>query len=145
MHPNCREALIKKNTGSKRTREQKEKMSLSKIGNKNPMFGKKYTDEEIAEKVRGLLSVPRWNKGLTAADDPRIAKLATQKGKTPGNAIKCKLIDLETGDIWEAESLKHLSQKCPISLPTMFRLRNNKAGKKITKKYKLEINESRTS
>jgi group I intron endonuclease len=126
------------NSGKKRTDEQKEKMSKAKIGEKNPMFGRVESDEHKEKRMKNMLNTPRWNKGLTKKDDPRLEKLAVWKGKTARNTIKCKLINLITGEIYEAESLKKLSEISPISLSAINRIKNNTCSNKIKNTYKLE-------
>lgn len=125
--------------GIKHTDTSKKNMSIAKLGNKNPMFNKKLTPEQRKEKGKNLNSVPRWNKGLTKNDDPRIAKLAFWTGKVTVNALKCKLINIQTNEAWEAASISALSKICPISISTLQRLKNNKAGTFITNTYKLEF------
>jgi group I intron endonuclease len=132
---------VDKLKGQKRTDECKKRMSEAKIGKKNPMFGKKENEEHKQKRMKNMLSKPRWNKGLTIADDPRIKKLAVWKDKIPPNALKCKLIDNDTGEYWRGDSLKDLSKKTPISLSSINRLQSKTAGIKLTKKYKLIINE----
>jgi group I intron endonuclease len=126
------------NKGKKRTAEQKEKMSQAKLGIKNPMFGKKEDENHKIKRMEKMLSTPRWNKGLTKKTDPRIAKLATQTGKIPHNALKCILVNLVTNEIWLANSLKELANKSPLSLSTINRLKNNQCGKKIKEIYQLK-------
>jgi len=129
--------IKKSNTGKRRTREQRKRMSESKKGAKNPMFGKKESEEHKKKRMKNCLSVPRWNKGLTKDVDSRLQKLATWEGKLPPNAIKCTLINIKTQEKWQANSLKMLSQICPLSLPTINRLKNNTCGKKTKETYKL--------
>lgn len=134
------EKIRQQNTGKKRSESYKNMMSISRMGQKNPMFGKKLSEIEKIEKGRALNSVvPRWNKGLTKDQDPRILKLATWKGKTTINALKCKLTNIQSGEYWIADSITKLSKMCPISLATLNRLKNNTAGMKYKKIYKLEI------
>lgn len=117
--------------------KSKEKMKISKIGNKNPMFGKKEDEEHKRNRMKNMLSKDRWNKGLTSKDDERIKKLAVWKNKIPPNAIKHILIDLETNYKWEEPSLTHLSKVCPLAVSTLVRLKRGICGEKINKKYKL--------
>lgn len=123
------------------TQEQKEKMSISKLGAKNPMFGKKEDPEKTKVRMKNCLDKPRWNKGLTKKDDPRLEKLGDYaRGKEPCNALSCVLLNQDNQEKWEGSSLKNLSTKTPISLSTLNRIRSKTAGKKISKKYKLIIN-----
>lgn len=52
-----------------------------------------------------------------------------------------KFVDTDTGDYWTGGSLKSLSQIAPISLSSINRLQSKTAGIKLTKKYRLFINE----
>ena len=128
-NPN-REIIIKKSStsriGLKRSQETKTKilnklkewkktkeyqkylkeMSENRIGKNNPMYGKKETEEHKKERMKNCLSKPRWNKGLTIKDDPRLEKLATWKGKLPPNAKKIKVIDITTSEVLEFNSIK---------------------------------------
>ncbi len=113
----------------------KEKIRLGKIGELNPMYGKKLTLSQRKEKGEKLNSVPRWNKGKTSKDDPRIAKLATWKGKLPPNAKKCCLINLQTDEKIFANSLKELAEKSKIPLVSINRITKNKSPK--YKNYKI--------
>ena len=81
-------------------------MSENRIGKNNPMYGKKETEEHKKERMKNCLSKPRWNKGLTIKDDPRLEKLATWKGKLPPNAKKIKVIDITTSEVLEFNSIK---------------------------------------
>ena len=123
--------------GYKHTSEAKDKIRLSKIGERNHRYGFKEDKEKTKSRMKNMLSKPRWNTGLTAKDDPRIEKLKVWKGKLPPNAIKHTLIDLESGAEWTELSLKGLSKLCPLSSTTLWRLKINTAGIKITNKYKL--------
>lgn len=127
--------------GSQHSEETKEKIRQSKLGDKNPMFGVRYTEEQKLEKVTKLLSVPRWNRGKTKENDPTLKKLSESRiGIKPSNCLKCKLIDTITGEEWIAESLKDLSTKTPISLSSINRIRsNNIDSSSYLIKYKLEI------
>ena len=42
----------------------KKTLSETRKGDKNPMYGKKESDEHKKERMKNLLSKPRWNKGL---------------------------------------------------------------------------------
>jgi len=130
--------ISKSNTGRKMDEESKRKMSESKSGEKNPMFGKKESENHKAERMKNFLAAPRWNKGLTKDKDPRILKLASWKGKTTVNALKCQLINKKTGEIWLADSLRKLANNCPLSLASINRLKNNTCGHKIKQTYQLK-------
>jgi len=129
--------LKRREKGFKHSEETKLKISESKIGERNPMFGTKLSEEQKKIKVKNLNSVPRWNKGLTKENDERIKKLSVWKNKLPPNAIKHKLINLFTNETWESDSLKGLSLISPLSLATLARLKRKVCGEKITKNYKI--------
>jgi|NOAtaT_7_FD_contig_21_7053674_length_1316_multi_5_in_0_out_0_2 hypothetical protein len=131
--------------GRKHSEQTKEKMRQSKLGEKNPMFGVKYSEEKRNEKVANMLSVTRWNKGKTKETDPLMAKLSEKlKGRSVYNSLKCRLINLESLEEWIADSIIKLSEGCPLSLASLNRLKSNKnCQTKLLKQYKLEIiNES---
>lgn len=114
----------------KHSEETKEKIRQTKLGEKNPMYGKKLSLEEKQAKGQSMNSVPRWNKGKTSKEDPRLLKLGVWKGKLPPNAKKCRLInEIENVNI-TANSLKELSEKSNIPLISIHRILKNK-----TKKY----------
>lgn len=81
-------------------------LSEKRMGENNPMYGRKETEEHKKERMKNCLSKPRWNKGLTTKDDPRISKLATWKGKLPPNAKKIKVVDITTNEVLEFASIK---------------------------------------
>jgi len=130
--------ISKSNTGRKMNEESKRKISESKIGEKNPMFGKKEDENHKLERMKNFLATPRWNKDLTKEDDARILKLASWKGKTTVNALKCQLINKKTGEIWLADSLRKLANNCPLSLATINRLKNRTCGDIIEQTYELK-------
>lgn len=130
--------ISKANAGRKRTEHSRRKISESKSGEKNPMFGKKEDENHKAERMKNFLATPRWNKGLTKEDDERILKLASWKGKTTVNALKCQLINKKTGEIWLADSLRKLANNCPLSLATINRLKNGTCGDIIEQTYELK-------
>ncbi len=109
----------------------KEKLSQERMGENNPMYGYKMTEEEKKKKVDDLLSVPRWNKGLKG--DPR-AK-GPPLGSLPHNALSCRLINID-GRIVEAKSMKELSKLSGVPLISINRMRG---GKKNRKGWQLEI------
>lgn len=127
--------------GLVRTEETRKKMSEAKRGDKNPRYGTKYTEEEKIIKVERLLSVPRWNVGKTKENDPLMAKIAEKlKGRVPVNRVKCKLVNLLSNEQWQADSLLELSKKCPLSLPSINRLKKGSLGSKsILVNYRLEV------
>jgi group I intron endonuclease len=140
--PQCKEMVAKRAaalTGKKRSEHYKDKMSKMRMSEGNPMFGRKWKDEGKAERMAKLLSKPRWNKGLTAKDDPRIIKLGLHKIGVPAlNRLHSRLIDLESGQQWEADSLSLLADKCPLSKSSIFRIKAKTANRKLLTKYKIE-------
>ena len=130
--------ISKANTGKKRSEQSKRKMSECKLGEKNPMFGRKEDENHKAQRMKNFLATPRWNKGLTKDEDPRILKLASWKGKTTVNALKCQLINKKTGEIWSADSLRKLASNCPLSLATINRLKNSTCGNVTEQTYELK-------
>ena len=135
MHPNTKEAL-KNRKNTKHSDESKLKISLSKRGDKNPNWNKKEDEEKKKIRMANMLATPRWNKGKKIGDDTRLEKLRSRIGKTPPNVIKCKIVDTEENLVFEGSSLKDLSNKSPLSLASINRLKNGNCGKKITNRYK---------
>lgn len=131
--------LIGKGWKGRHTQETKDKLSRDRLGSKNPMWGRKESEDHKKQRMKNCLAVQRWNKGLTKNDDPRLEKLAVWKGKIPPNALKCILTDINTKETWTADSLKHLSEICPISLASLARLKSKTAGTVLQNKYKIEI------
>lgn len=56
-------------------------------------------------------------------------------------SISASLEDLETGSVWNANSIKELSKICPIAYPTLIRMKKQDTRCKLYNKYKLVINE----
>lgn len=131
--------IIKSRKGWSPSIETKLKISKANKGKNNGMYGRKEDEEHKRNRMKNLLSTPKWNKGLTADKDNRIKKLAFWENKTPPNALKCRLIHIKTKQEWTSDSLKRLSETSPISLSTINRIKRNKAGYKIKSEYKLEI------
>ena len=126
-------------TGKKRKEEDKIKYSISKIGKKNPNYGKKEDPEKTSKRMENLHKTPKWNTGLTKENNKLLKKMSeSRKGVKPTNIIKCKLTNLSTNEIWEADSLRDLSKICPISLASINRLKSDKYNSNINKQYKLE-------
>jgi len=134
MHPNTKAALQAKRCPMKE--ETKKKISLSRIGEKNPNWGKKEDDEKKKNRMKNMLATPKWNTGKKLGDDPRMEKLRGQLGKIPYNAINCKLIDIINKLEYIGCSLKDLSNKSPLSLSTINRLKNGTCGRETSERYK---------
>ena len=49
--------------------------------------------------------------------------------------------DLETGNMWSANSIKELSKICPIAYPTLIRMKKQDLRCKLYNKYKLTTND----
>lgn len=134
------EKRAKSQRGKIRTEESRRRLSQSKLGEKNPMYGKRYTEEEKSEKVAKLLSVERWNKGKTKDSCEIMKKLSEKlKGRVPHNKTPHRLVDTTTGEEWESESLTQLGKITPISYSTLLRLKGNSAGVVVTNRYKVEV------
>lgn len=83
MAENCRMTHL----GKKRSEVTKQKLSLTKMGDKNPMFGKKHTDErkkEISEFHKGRKMSDETKKKI---GDTKIKKPVVQKTKN-GEIVK---------------------------------------------------------
>ena len=71
-------------------------LSEQRKGNGNPRWKFKEDEEKKRERMKNMLSKPRWNAGLTKENDSRIVKLAPWKGKIPPNAKKIEIFDIAT-------------------------------------------------
>lgn len=83
MAEKCRKTHL----GKKRTNETKKKLSDSKLGDKNPMYGKKHSEErkkQISEQHKGKKLSDETKKKI---GDTKIKKPVVQKDKN-GNIIK---------------------------------------------------------
>jgi hypothetical protein len=86
--------------------------------------------------MKNMLATPKWNTGKKLGDDPRMEKLRGQLGKIPYNAINCKLIDIINKLEYIGCSLKDLSNKSPLSLSPINRLKNGTCGRETSERYK---------
>ena len=89
-------------------KENKSK-TQKEAGINNPLY--KYitseTPEQKKERMKGVLSVPRWNKGLTKETSETLQRESERrKNKIPANASKCKVKNIITEEIFEFETLK---------------------------------------
>jgi len=124
--------------GKVRTEEHKENYRNSKLGEKNPMFGVKLTKEERIKKGRAMNSVERWNTGKNKDNDEKLYLMSQKlKGRPAVNKLYHKLINLITGEAWEADSLLKLSKLTPISSSSLSRLKTETCSNKIKNNYKL--------
>jgi hypothetical protein len=128
------------NTGRNITNETRAKMKKSATGRKQS----KETIEKRVKKLKGKKRTDEFKQRLSVIKKGRrLSEETKQKirlvnlGKQTPISIPCKLIDLRTNQFWEAPSIIKLSKVCPLSLPTLTRI---KAGKvtKNTINYKLE-------
>lgn len=85
----------------------KKMMSESRIGSKNPNYGKKEDEDHKISRMKNMLHKERWNKGLSG--DLRCK--GPKKGTLPHNARPCKAINEFSGEIIEAESVGRLAKK----------------------------------
>lgn len=82
-------------------------MSNNRKGSGNPRWGFKEAEEKKKERMKNMLSKPRWNSGLTKENDPRIAKLAHRKGKLPYNAKRIEIFDTLNQTVLIFSSITH--------------------------------------
>ena len=112
-HIQSKEQIEKKRKsllGKVRTKSHKDNYRESKLGDKNPMFGRKENPKKTKERMKNLF-------------------LSKQH--------PYKLVNLDTGEEWLGSSIKDLGENSPLSRFTIMRLKFNKAGIKTTKKYNL--------
>lgn len=96
--------------GKIRTKKHKENYKNSKLGVKNPMFGKKEALEITKSRMKNLFDARK---------------------------VDYTLLDVINNIEYKSNSLKELANLCPISLATLNRLKFNKTGNSIKKQYKL--------
>lgn len=97
----------------------RQRMSEMRRGVGNPNWGRVEDDEHKRQRMANMLAKPRWNKGLKG--DPRIK--GPPKGVQPHNSLRCRLVNVETGQIIRGSSLLELSKVGPLSGATLGRLR----------------------
>ena len=119
-------------------------------------LGYKHTQEAIqkisekAKRKRGYSNInytPELKQKLSIiqkeiANKPE--KIEYRRELAKGNSyrsISASLEDLETGSVWNANSIKELSKICPIAYPTLIRMKKQDTRCKLYNKYKLVINE----
>lgn len=115
---------------------------------RNSQLGRKHSKETIEKRILATTGKKRseaFKKRLSEAHTGKVLSEVTKEklrqinlGKISPIRIKCKLVNLLTNESWESNSLMELSTISPLSLPTITRLKSNRAGKKITSIYKLE-------
>ncbi len=87
-------------------KEYIERMSHQRTGKNNPRYGFVESQEHKEQRMKNLLDKPRWNKGLTKDKDSRLEKLAVWKNKLPPNAKRIKIIEINSNEILEFETIK---------------------------------------
>jgi len=107
--------------------EFKKKMSESRKGSNNPMYGHKEDEESIRKRMKNCLAKPRWNKGLTKDKDSRLN--GPPKGNVPVNIKSITVIDIETNE-----------ETAFIAYKYFFNYVKSKLGKCNTKKIYKMIN-----
>ncbi len=83
-----------------------ETLSIERTGSKNPMYGRKETEEHKKKRMKNVLLKPRWNKGLTKELDDRVSKLAVWKNKTTPNAKSISVKNLMTNEEFSFSSVQ---------------------------------------
>jgi hypothetical protein len=118
-------------------------------------LGYKHTQEAIqkisekAKRKRGNSNInytPELKQKLSIiqkeiANKPE--KIEYRRELAKGNSyrsISASLEDLETGNVWRANSIKELSKICPIAYPTLIRMKKQDPRCKLYNKYKLITN-----
>ena len=142
-----------KNLGYKHTIESKKRISEAQKGKPGRRLGIKLTEEqklnmsvihtEVANRPdriefrRELAKGNTYHLGHKNSEESK--KLMSKKAKERGiNAISymCRLVDNQTQEIWEANSIMDLSKLTPISLSTLSRFSQGiKVSDKISKRY----------
>lgn len=121
---------------------------VTRLKMRNAKLGTKQSLETIQKRVfktKGKKRSDEFKERLRIAHTGKIVLESTKEklrnlnlGRPSNNRIKCKLIDLELSISWEEESFDALSKICPISLPSIIRLKAGKCGTKFKNKYKLK-------
>lgn len=112
--------------------------------------GKKQSAETIEKRVNSLKGQKRsqefrelrrqYRTGAVMSDGTKKKLRQCNLGKPSPNRIQCRLINLQTNEIWEADSMIELSKVSPLSIATLVRLKAGRTGKKIKSTYNLEYN-----
>lgn len=98
------EVISIKNRGKRRTPEMIEKYRLSKLGNKNPMYGKKQSEKQKKELKK------YWEKGV----HNKGKTLEETYGKEKGELIRQKFRDLNKGKkYWNNGKQNKFQKECP--------------------------------
>ena len=118
-------------------------------------LGYKHTEEAIkkisekAKRKRGYSNInytPELKEKLSNIQKEianRPDKIEYRRELAKGNSyrsISASLEDLETGNIWSANSIKELSKICPISYVSLIAMKRQSTRCKLYNKYKLIIN-----
>lgn len=104
-------------------------MSESRKGELHPMYGKKHSPESIKKFIKAQTGSKKSE--ITKEKHRLRATLPNQCNRKP-----CALLNIETGEKWEAISLIDLSTKCPISRCTLKKLKKGLSVAEKNKKYK---------
>lgn len=112
--------------------------------------GKKQSAETIEKRVNSLRGQKRsqefrelrrqYRTGVVMSDETKKKLRQCNLGKPSPNRIQCRLINLQTNEIWEADSMIELSKVSPLSMATLVRLKAGRTGKKVKSTYNLEYN-----
>lgn len=118
-------------------------------------LGYKHTEEAIkkisekAKRKRGYSNInytPELKEKLSNIQKEianRPDKIEYRRELAKGNSyrsISASLEDLETGNIWSANSIKELSKICPISYVSLIAMKRQSTRCKLYNKYKLITN-----
>lgn len=82
--------------------KQQRSKTQKDLGDENPLvkYIKQETPEQRQQRMAGVLSLPRWNKGLTKDSSLSLQRVSEyRKGKIPANAKKCKVINMITNEV----------------------------------------------
>lgn len=131
--------------GFSHTEESKEKCRISKLGNKNPNYGKKYTDEEkleLSKKLKGRKfslshrqKIGEANKRRFAKNNREMRNLFSERYRgEKSNSAKLTNSDARNIRVLYKErhmTMKDLSKKYKVTLPCICNIINFKSFKKV--------------
>jgi group I intron endonuclease len=93
--------LIEGGNRTKHTEESKRKLSLSKMGDKNPMFGKKFSQEHKRKIIES-------RKGYQHSEESKIKMSNSHKGKSFSEEHKRKIGEKSKGRKWSEETKRKM-------------------------------------
>lgn len=132
--------IIGSRKGYKHSEETKNKISIKNSGSNNGMYGIKENEDHKKIRMLNFLNATKWNKGKNKHNDEKMKLISEKlKGRKVHNSLKCRLSDTETGEVYESNSLKELSDICKVPLITISRIKNNTCGLKMKSRYRLEV------